>query len=709
LKQNEIEIKLPPKFKGLFKPARYKIYYGGRGGAKSWTIATALISRAYTEPLRILCTREFQSSIADSVHRLISDQIQALGLSQWFDITRTSITSTAGAQFFFKGLRHSIQEIKSTEGIDIVWVEEAQVISQNSWRILIPTIRKEASEIWISFNPEMDTDPTYQRFVINTPPNSVIEKVGWQDNPYFPDVLDAERRYMLSIDPEAYQHVWEGFCRQISDAQIFRGRFSVETFDEPPPNTRLYYGLDFGFSQSPTALIRCWINNKTLYIDYEAYGIGVELDDMPEFIGVVPGADKWPIMADNARPETISHLRRRGYNVEAAPKWGGSVEDGIAIIKGFQRIVIHERCEHTATDFRLYSYKVDQQTEDVLPLIEKKWDDCCLIAGTMVATINGDIPIENIKTGDLVLTRDGYKKVLFSGATGHNRPIVKVKIGKKTIVCTPDHKIFLEKKGFTFADALRYGDLSLTLTEDRSWSKQLNTTGTRIEGIRPVVIEHLSYIFTEWKTKLIKSLSHYIDKYGKIIMEIFLKDIISTIKTAIHQTIMFQTFPVFLQSNITANTSEPKNKKSRIKSILIKLDTLLKNGMQALKVLKNIEKSGLSHIKTLFQSRKNVSNAAVCFYQNKLATETNSVQTNVNLHGGDYLALMMSKENACCVGSSLPPTNIKKPNIVQSRVHSVLPVGTADHVYDLTVEDSHEFFAEPNFFDNCVYQDFPGG
>ncbi len=368
-------ITLPDKFADLFIPARYKIYYGGRGGAKSWSFAQALVSIGYTRPIRVLCTREFQNSIQDSVHRLISDQISALKLDPWFKITQTSITSSVGAQFIFKGLQRSIQEIKSTEGIDICWVEEAQTISEDSWEILIPTIRAESSEIWISFNPFQEEDPTYQRFVLNPPPNSVLQKVGWQDNPHFPNVLDAERRYMLKIDPEAYQHVWEGFCRQVSDAVIFRGRYEVSTFDTNP-DARFYYGMDFGFSQDPQALVRCFIEDNTLYIDQEAYGLGVELDELGEFIERVPGADTWPIKADNSRPETISHACRRGFNMEAAQKWSGCVEDGITVMKGFERIIIHERCKHTAEEFRLYSYKVDKQTNDILPKIEDKHNHC---------------------------------------------------------------------------------------------------------------------------------------------------------------------------------------------------------------------------------------------------------------------------------------------------------------------------------------------
>jgi len=371
--QNEIVVTPPSPFGALMRPSRYKIYYGGRGGGKSWSYAQALVILAHAKPLRILCTRQFQNSIQDSVHRLIVDQIQTMGLEPWFKVTDRSITSDQGAQFLFKGLQRSIQEIKSTENIDICWVEEADSVANDAWRVLIPTIRAPNSEIWISFNPQQTEDPTYQRFVLNTPPNSICKKVGWQDNPYFPAVLEQERQYMLKIDPDAYQHVWEGFCRQVSDAVIFRGRFEVSTFDVPS-DTRFYYGMDFGFSQDPCALVRCFIKDNILYIDQEAWGIGVELDNLAEFINKVPGADKWPIKADNSRPETISHARRRGFDMSGAKKWPGCVEDGISVLKGFEKIVIHERCKHAAEEFRLYSYKVDPKTEDILPVIAKKFD-----------------------------------------------------------------------------------------------------------------------------------------------------------------------------------------------------------------------------------------------------------------------------------------------------------------------------------------------
>ncbi len=374
--ENEINAVIIKEYEPLFLPSRYKIYYGGRGGAKSWAFAEALVLLAYQKPLLILCTRQFQNSIADSVHRTIRTQIERRGLDPWFDVTKTSIKSAVGAEFIFKGLERSIQEIKSTEGIDICWVEEAQSTTEDSWEILIPTIRKEDSEIWISFNPNEETDPTYKRFVTKTPPNSVLRKVNWRDNPYFPKVLDDERRYMLKIDPDAYQHVWEGFCRQITDAVILRGHYEVRTFDYPPEGIRFYYGADWGFSQDPTVLLRCWIKDNTLYIDHEVYGVGMELDDTPARFEEVPGSKLWPIKADNARPETISHVKRRGFKISGAKKWAGSIEDGITVLRGFKKIVVHERCKHTAEECRLYSYKVDKKTNEILPIIVDKHNNC---------------------------------------------------------------------------------------------------------------------------------------------------------------------------------------------------------------------------------------------------------------------------------------------------------------------------------------------
>lgn len=362
--------RLPKKFGCLFTPKRYKVFYGGRGAAKSWSIARALIVMTARQPLRVLCTREYQSSITDSVHKLLVDQIWALGLQRFFVVTQTEIRSLAGAQFIFKGLAHSVQEIKSTEGIDIAWVEEAQSTSAKSWEILTPTIRKPGSEIWISFNPAEESDPTYQKFVLNPPPNSFVVKVNWSDNPWFKGTeLDAERLHTLATDQELYDHIWGGEPRTISDAVIFAKRAVMGTFETPEYVDRFFYGADWGFANDPTALVRSFIQDDTLFIDQEVFGHGVELDELPQLFDSMPGSREWPIKADSSRPETISYMRRQGFAIDGAEKWPGSVEDGITHLKGFKRIVIHERCTHMDHERKWYRYKVDKKTGDILPII----------------------------------------------------------------------------------------------------------------------------------------------------------------------------------------------------------------------------------------------------------------------------------------------------------------------------------------------------
>lgn len=376
--EKTLEFDFPPPFEDLFIPHRYKVYYGGRGSAKSWSVARALLIQAIDKDMTILCAREIQNSINDSVHRLLREQIDQLGLDTFYDVTKNTIYRRPlyrkelggydnGSEFIFKGLRFNSREIKSTEGVNICWIEEGQAVSNDSWDILIPTIREPKSEIWITFNPLDESDPTYQRFVLNPPDNAYIRKVNYDENPYFPEVLRQEMEWLKSRDYQSYLHVWEGEVRKHSNALIFGGYFRVEDF-ETPRDARFYYGADWGFATDPTTLIRCYIKGKTLYIDSEAWAIGCEIDNTPALFDKVEGSRKWPIKADNARPETISYMRRQGFNITGAKKWQGSVEDGIEYLKTYD-IVIHPRCKHTIDEFNHYSYKVDKQTGDVLPVI----------------------------------------------------------------------------------------------------------------------------------------------------------------------------------------------------------------------------------------------------------------------------------------------------------------------------------------------------
>ena len=218
---SELNIDLPEKLSFLFEPHRYKVAYGGRGSGKSWGAAISLLAQGAQRPLRILCAREFQNSISDSVHALLADQIKKLGLEGFYEVQNTAIYGKNGTEFLFAGLKHNVTKIKSFEGVDVCWVEEAQTTSKSSWDVLIPTIRKNGSEIWITFNPELDTDETYKRFVVNPPSNAKVVKVNWSDNPWFPDVLREEMEDLKARDIDAYLNVWEGNTRQVLDGAVY--------------------------------------------------------------------------------------------------------------------------------------------------------------------------------------------------------------------------------------------------------------------------------------------------------------------------------------------------------------------------------------------------------------------------------------------------------------------------------------------------------
>ncbi len=257
----EVDAAFPDKLAFLFQPARYKVAHGGRGSAKSWGFARALLIQAAQKPLRVLCTREVQRSIKDSVHKLLSDQIEGLGLGKLYDILATEIRCKNGSEFIFAGLStQTVESIKSFEGIDVVWVEEAQAVSKRSWDVLTPTIRKPGSEIWVSFNPELETDETYRRFVLTPPVGAVVAQLNWRDNPWFPPELEAERQDTLKRDPDSYDNIWEGVPRRSVSGAIFakeidraylEGRVRPVPYD---PKLKVHTVWDLGWNDSTSIL-----------------------------------------------------------------------------------------------------------------------------------------------------------------------------------------------------------------------------------------------------------------------------------------------------------------------------------------------------------------------------------------------------------------------------------------------------------------------
>lgn len=367
---------------------RYRVLEGGRGGGKSEGVARIYAMLARAEKARFLCVRMFQNSIGDSVHQTLRDAIKELGLDHEFDIQKATITHKyTGSDFIFKGIQRDIAGIKSLKGVKYCWAEEAESFPQYAWQILDPTLRVEGSEFAIVYNPDDENAATHQMFKIKAPPEAIVQHINWRDNPWFPPVLNrlrlaAKRQADAgdSVAQAAYDWIWEGKCRKITDALVFRNRVKVEDFDEPP-DMRPFYGADWGFADDPTCLIRSYILAENLFITHEAYGWHVEIDDIgPNIFDRIPGSKKWPIKGDAAQPAIISYLNRRNYNISAAEKWPGSVEDGVAHLKGFKAIYVHPRCVNIIQEFRLYSWKTDPKQLDgdgnplILPILVDRYN-----------------------------------------------------------------------------------------------------------------------------------------------------------------------------------------------------------------------------------------------------------------------------------------------------------------------------------------------
>ena len=360
-----INLKVANVYKPLWKNAKRRNYiYGGRGSGKSHDVAEYCLFRAYQSKIKVLCTRELQNSIADSVYSLLKNKITDMKLDFFFTVYKDRIVGNNGSEFIFKGIHNNVSEIKSMENISIAWLEESQSLSRESIDVIVPTIRAPGSILIFTFNPYKDNDPIYMEMK-NATDDDLVIKANYSDNPWFPEELRLEMERDKKNDYQKYLWVWEGECLGLSDAQIFRGKYVIENF-ETPKNADFHFGADWGFANDPTTIVRSFIVGNDLYIDMCAGKVGCDLEDTPSLFNEVQGSSIYPIYADSARPETISFMRSKHYNVIAAEKWNGSVEDGIQYLRSFSCIHIHERCKAVAEEFDLYQYKVDRQTGEVL-------------------------------------------------------------------------------------------------------------------------------------------------------------------------------------------------------------------------------------------------------------------------------------------------------------------------------------------------------
>lgn len=395
---SKAQIELPHKLIPVFaKPyRRIRGAHGGRGSGKTFSFALMTAVRAYMAAEAgqkgvILCAREWMNSLKDSSMAEVKGAIESVDwLKDYFDIGQEYIRTKNGKiEYIFTGLNRNLDSLKSKAKILIAWVDEAEGVSSMAWEKLEPTVRTEGSEIWVTWNPELDgsaTDKTFRKDIDELEGDSMVVEMNYSDNPWFPAPLDAlRRRQQRTLDPNTYAWIWEGAYRQNSEAQVFSGKYRIgefeidETFDGP------YYGLDFGFAQDPTAGVEMAIKGRTLYIRREAGKRGLDLDDTPSFlIDHIPGMANNVVRADSARPESISYLSRHGMpRIDGVEKGKGSVEDGIEFMRSFDEIVIHPDCKETIREFRLYSYKVDRLTGDVLTIIVDKHNhyiDACRYA-----------------------------------------------------------------------------------------------------------------------------------------------------------------------------------------------------------------------------------------------------------------------------------------------------------------------------------------
>jgi phage terminase large subunit len=369
-----LQLKTPEWALPLLEASRYKGAWGGRGSGKSHMFAEMMLEEhIMNQSQSSVCVREIQKSLNQSVKRLLEMKIQEMNAGAYFEVQDAVIKSKkADGRIIFQGMQnHTADSIKSLEGYDRAWVEEAQSLSQTSLDLLRPTIRKPGSELWFTWNPRQASDPVDLLLRGPTPPKDAnVIKVNYADNPWFPSVLKDEMEYDKRRDPDKYQHVWRGEYLQNSESRVFRN-WRIEDFDAPADAIHRL-GADWGFSVDPTTLVRCHIIGRTLYIDHEAYMVGCEIVNTPELFMQVPEAEKWPIVADSARPETISHMRRNGFpKIMTAVKGPRSVEEGIEFLKNYT-IVVHPRCMHTIDELTLYSYKTDPLTGKILPVLEDK-------------------------------------------------------------------------------------------------------------------------------------------------------------------------------------------------------------------------------------------------------------------------------------------------------------------------------------------------
>lgn len=376
----------PAKLEFLFQPARYKVAHGGRGSGKSWGFARALLLQAASEPLRILCTREVQKSIKDSVHKLLSDQIQALGLGWFYTVLESEIRGKNGSEFTFAGLAsHTIESIKSYEGVDRVWIEEGQVVRKRSWDVLIPTIRKPGSEIWLTYNPELETDETHQRFSVNPPPDAVVVQVNYSDNPWFPAELESERAHSALTNTKDYEWIWEGKCKPAVAGAIYYDEVAKTEAEKRicnvpyDPMLKVHVVFDLGWNDAMAISLVQKHSSELRIIEYietshktlDYYSVMLKEKHLNWGTMYLPHDGRHKDYKTGKSAEEI--MRALGWTVAITPNM--SIEDGLRMTRmTFGRMYFDKaKTERLVQCAKRYRRSINQQTQEPGAPLHDEW------------------------------------------------------------------------------------------------------------------------------------------------------------------------------------------------------------------------------------------------------------------------------------------------------------------------------------------------
>jgi phage terminase large subunit len=684
----------------------------------------AAVLKAAERPMRIGVYREIQRSIRDSAKRLLDDKIAECGLSGFYTSTDTEIRGANGSLFLFNGLRTNPDAIKSTEGLDLAIVMEANKVAQRSWDLLIPTVRKPGSELWIEWNPEDPNDPVDAMFrgEAGPPPGSIVREVNYADNPFFPDVLQQEMEFDRRRDPERHAHVWLGQYRRNSETRVFRNWREADF--EAPADAVFRFGADWGFAIDPSVLVRAFIGRwdgdravadtkgRTLFIDAEAYEIGCEIDDTPAlFAGDCPanhkaltwtnprkrsgieGSLRWTITADSSRPETVSYMKRHGFKIVGAIKGPGSVEDGIEFLRSFD-VIVHPRCKHVAEELTLYSWKTDPATGEILPVLADK-DNHCLVAGTRVQTSRGMVPIEAVRIGDRVMTRAGFRRVSFAGVTDFERETVEVTTTVGNIVCTPDHKVFTSR-GMVRADALRYDD---EVIGDAAWASGSDTAADTTTVIQRASARLIAPISVAARAARV---AYFIATCGKTLTAQFRTAARFTTKIATPATTSSTTWSAYRPATIGPSTPTAPSDWEDSASTWTGFAPLPKSGTPAMWGGPSIGKSALWPTAVSLPIRSPAATAAAFSRPAPSETGTGSARTPARPPTVERRAWTTKLGDALHAAASFVRTGTARHAAVRGRVLTVCAGPRAAEVYDLTVEGEHEFFANGVLVSNCI-------